>query len=283
MIGTACDEGELFTAVMQKDQSEVEKIAKFYDFIEVQPPALYQDLMDRELIRDNETLTQIYKRLIDAGKSANIPVIATGNAHYLYEHDAIARKILIASQPGNPLNRSTLPEAHFRTTDEMLDDFHFLGEEKAYEIVVTNTNELANKIEKVVPIKDKLFTPRMDGANEEIRELSYSNAKKLYGEDLPQIVIDRLEKELDSIIGNGFSVIYLISQRLVKKSLDDGYLVGSRGSVGSSFVATMTEITEVNPLPPHYICSHCKTSEFFDDGSVGSGFDLPDKKMSYLW
>ncbi len=234
--------------------------------------------MDRELIRDNETLTQIYKRLIDAGKSANIPVIATGNAHYLYEHDAIARKILIASQPGNPLNRSTLPEAHFRTTDEMLDDFHFLGEEKAYEIVVTNTNELANKIEKVVPIKDKLFTPRMDGANEEIRELSYSNAKKLYGEDLPQIVIDRLEKELDSIIGNGFSVIYLISQRLVKKSLDDGYLVGSRGSVGSSFVATMTEITEVNPLPPHYICSHCKTSEFFDDGSVGSGFDLPDKK-----
>ena len=277
LIGTACDEGELFTAVMQKDQSEVEKIAKFYDFIEVQPPALYQDLMDRELIRDNETLTQIYKRLIDAGKSANIPVIATGNAHYLYEHDAIARKILIASQPGNPLNRSTLPEAHFRTTDEMLDDFH-LGEEKAYEIVVTNTNELANKIEKVVPIKDKLFTPRMDGANEEIRELSYSNAKKLYGEDLPQIVIDRLEKELDSIIGNGFSVIYLISQRLVKKSLDDGYLVGSRGSVGSSFVATMTEITEVNPLPPHYICSHCKTSEFFDDGSVGSGFDLPDKK-----
>ena len=199
MIGTACDEGELFTAVMQKDQSEVEKIAKFYDFIEVQPPALYQDLMDRELIRDNETLTQIYKRLIDAGKSANIPVIATGNAHYLFEHDAIARKILIASQPGNPLNRSTLPEAHFRTTDEMLDDFHFLGEEKAYEIVVTNTNELADKIEKVVPIKDKLFTPRMDGANEEIRELSYSNAKKLYGEDLPQIVIDRLEKELDKL------------------------------------------------------------------------------------
>lgn len=278
LVGTACDEGELFTAVMQKDQAEVEKIAKFYDFIEVQPPALYQDLMDRELIRDNETLTRIYQRLIEAGDSANIPVIATGNAHYLFEHDAIARKILIASQPGNPLNRSTLPEAHFRTTNEMLDEFHFLGEDKAYEIVIKNTNDLADRIEKVIPIKDKLFTPRMDGANEEIRELSYSNAKKLYGDDLPQIVIDRLEKELDSIIGNGFAVIYLISQRLVKKSLDDGYLVGSRGSVGSSFVATMTEITEVNPLPPHYICAHCKTSEFFDDGSVGSGFDLPDKK-----
>ena len=277
LVGTACDEGELFTAVMQRDQSEVEKIAKYYDFIEVQPPKLYQDLIDRELIRDTETLYEIYERILKAGESTGIPVIATGNAHYLFEHDAIARKILIASQPGNPLNRSTLPEAHFRTTDEMLDEFHFLGEDKAYDIVVKNTNELADRIEKVIPIKDQLFTPRMEGANEEIRELSYTNAKKLYGDDLPQIVIDRLEKELDSIIGNGFSVIYLISQRLVKKSLDDGYLVGSRGSVGSSFVATMTEITEVNPLPPHYICPHCKTSEFFDDGSVGSGFDLPDK------
>lgn len=277
LVGTACDEGELFTAVMQRDQSEVEKIAKYYDFIEVQPPKLYQDLIDRELIRDTETLYEIYDRILKAGESTGIPVIATGNAHYLFEHDAIARKILIASQPGNPLNRSTLPEAHFRPTDEMLDEFHFLGEDKAYDIVVKNTNELADRIEKVIPIKDQLFTPRMEGANEEIRELSYTNAKKLYGDDLPQIVIDRLEKELDSIIGNGFSVIYLISQRLVKKSLDDGYLVGSRGSVGSSFVATMTEITEVNPLPPHYICPHCKTSEFFDDGSVGSGFDLPDK------
>lgn len=277
LVGTACDEGELFTAVMQRDQSEVEKIAKYYDFIEVQPPKLYQDLIDRELIRDTETLYEIYDRILKAGESTGIPVIATGNAHYLFEHDAIARKILIASQPGNPLNRSTLPEAHFRTTDEMLDEFHFLGEDKAYDIVVKNTNELADRIEKVIPIKDQLFTPRMEGANEEIRELSYTNAKKLYGDNLPQIVIDRLEKELDSIIGNGFSVIYLISQRLVKKSLDDGYLVGSRGSVGSSFVATMTEITEVNPLPPHYICPHCKTSEFFDDGSVGSGFDLPDK------
>lgn len=255
----------------------MKKIAKYYDFIEIQPPALYQDLIDRELIRDTETLHEIYQRLIHAGDTAGIPVIATGNAHYLFEHDGIARKILIASQPGNPLNRSTLPEAHFRTTDEMLNEFHFLGEEKAHEIVVKNTNELADRIERVVPIKDELYTPRMEGANEEIRELSYTNARKLYGEDLPQIVIDRLEKELKSIIGNGFAVIYLISQRLVKKSLDDGYLVGSRGSVGSSFVATMTEITEVNPLPPHYICPNCKTSEFFNDGSVGSGFDLPDK------
>ncbi|KXA47420.1 DNA polymerase III, alpha subunit [Staphylococcus simulans] len=277
LIGSACDEGEVFTAVMQKDQSQVEHIAKYYDYIEVQPPALYQDLIDRELIRDNETMIEIYQRLLEAGKAVNVPVVATGNVHYLNEHDAIARKILIASQPGNPLNRSTLPEAHFRTTDEMLDAFHFLGEEKAKEIVVDNTQALADRIERVVPIKDKLYTPNMDGANEEIREMSYANARKLYGDDLPQIVIDRLEKELESIIGNGFAVIYLISQRLVKKSLNDGYLVGSRGSVGSSFVATMTEITEVNPLPPHYICPKCKKSEFFNDGSVGSGFDLPDK------
>lgn len=180
LVGTACDEGELFTAVMQKTKHKLRK-SLYYDFIEVQPPALYQDLMDRELIRDNETLTEIYQRLIEAGDSVNIPVIATGNAHYLYEHDAIARKILIASQPGNPLNRTTLPEAHFRTTDEMLDEFHFLGEEKAYEIVVKNTNELAERIERVVPIKDKLFTPRMEGANDEIRELSYSNAKSYMG------------------------------------------------------------------------------------------------------
>ncbi|WP_425319125.1 PolC-type DNA polymerase III [Staphylococcus lutrae] len=277
LIGTACDEGEVFTAVMQRDQSEVERIAKYYDYIEIQPPALYQDLLDRELIRDHATLLEIYERILKVGETNQIPVIATGNAHYLHEHDGIARRILIASQPGNPLNRSTLPEAHFRTTDEMLDAFHFLGEARAHQIVVENTRALADRIDQVVPIKDKLYTPNMDGANEEIREMSYRNAKQLYGEDLPQIVIDRLEKELESIIGNGFAVIYLISQRLVKKSLEDGYLVGSRGSVGSSFVATMTEITEVNPLPPHYICPKCKKSEFFNDGSVGSGFDLPDK------
>ncbi len=278
LVGSACDEGEVFTTVMQKDQDEVEKVAKYYDYIEVQPKGLYQDLIDRELIKDNETMEEIYTRILSVGEKLDIPVIATGNAHYLYEHDAVARKILIASQPGNPLNRQTLPEAHFRTTDEMLDEFHFLGEEKAYEIVVKNTNDLADRLETVIPIRDELYTPNMEGANEEIREMSYENARKLYGEDLPQIVIDRLEKELESIIGNGFAVIYLISQRLVKKSLNDGYLVGSRGSVGSSFVATMTEITEVNPLPPHYICPSCKESHFFDDGSVGSGFDLPDKQ-----
>ncbi|MGK0554314.1 PolC-type DNA polymerase III [Macrococcus capreoli] len=277
LVGSACDNGEVFTAVMQKDQEEVERIAQFYDFLEVQPKALYQHLLERDLIRDNETMEEIYDRIIRVGEKLDIPVIATGNAHYLHEHEKPAREILIASNPGNPLNRQTLPDAHFRTTDEMLDAFHFLGEEKAFEIVVTNTNTLADSIDTVIPIRDALYTPTIDGANEEIREMSYNRARSIYGDDLPEIVVARLEKELDSIIGNGFAVIYLISQKLVKKSLDDGYLVGSRGSVGSSFVATMTEITEVNPLPPHYICPKCKSSHFFEDGSVASGFDLPDK------
>ncbi|WP_414046593.1 PolC-type DNA polymerase III [Macrococcus equi] len=277
LVGSACDNGEVFTAVMQKDQDEVERIAKFYDFLEVQPKALYQHLLERDLIRDNETMEEIYDRILRVGEKLDIPVIATGNAHYLHEHEKPAREILIASNPGNPLNRQTLPDAHFRTTDEMLDAFHFLGEEKAFEIVVTNTNKLADSIDTVIPIRDELYTPTIEGANEEIREMSYNRARSIYGEDLPEIVVARLEKELDSIIGNGFAVIYLISQKLVKKSLDDGYLVGSRGSVGSSFVATMTEITEVNPLPPHYICPKCKSSHFFEDGSVASGFDLPDK------
>src|SRR5699024_7434768 len=147
-------------------------------------------------------------------------------------------------------------------------------EDTAFAIVVENTQEIANMIDKVEVIKKDLYPPTIDGAEEEIRQMSYDNAKALYGEEVPQIVVDRLETEIESIIGNGFAVIYLISHKLVKRSLDDGYLVGSRGSVGSSLVATMTEITEVNPLPPHYVCPECKESEFFTDGSVSSGYDL---------
>lgn len=162
LVGSACDNGEVFTAVMQKDQEEVERIAKFYDFLEVQPKALYQHLLERDLIRDNETMEEIYDRIIQVGEKLDIPVIATGNAHYLHEHEKPAREILIASNPGNPLNRQTLPDAHFRTTDEMLDDFHFLGEEKAFEIVVTNTNNLADAIDTVIPIRDELYTPTIE-------------------------------------------------------------------------------------------------------------------------
>ena len=169
------------------------------------------------------------------------------------------------------------PDAHLRTTDEMLKEFAFLGEEKAYEVVVTNSNWVSDQLEEITPVKDRLFTPKIEGAADEITKLSYDKAHEWYGNPLPKIVEERIQKELKSIIGNGFQVIYLISQKLVHKSNQDGYLVGSRGSVGSSLVATLTGITEVNPLAPHYRCPQCQLSEFFNDGSVGSGFDLPEK------
>ncbi len=278
LIGSACDKGEVFEGMMQKGPEEVEKIAEFYDYLEVQPKEVYQHLMELELIKDEQSLEEIIENIVKLGDKLNIPVVATGNVHYLNPTDKVYREILVRSQGGaNPLNRHKLPDVHFRTTDEMLDAFSFLGKEKAKEIVVHNTNKIADMIDEVKPIKDELYTPKIEGAEDEIRNMSYKMAKQIYGDSLPEIVEARLEKELNSIIGNGFSVIYLISHKLVKKSIDDGYLVGSRGSVGSSFVATMTEITEVNPLPPHYICPNCKHSEFFNDGSVGSGFDLPDK------
>ncbi len=278
LVGSACDKGELFEGMMQKSPEEVETLAGFYDYIELQPPAVYAHLLELELVRDERALHDIMKKLVAVGEKLDIPVVATGNVHYLNKEDKIYRKILISSQGGaNPLNRHRLPDVHFRTTDEMLEAFSFLGEEKAKEVVVTNTNLIADKIGEVKPIKDELYTPKIEGSDEEIRQITYKRARELYGETLPEIVEKRIEKELSSIIGYGFAVIYLISHKLVKKSLDDGYLVGSRGSIGSSLVATLTDITEVNPLAPHYICPSCQYSEFFDDGSVSSGFDLPDK------
>ncbi|TLS37367.1 PolC-type DNA polymerase III [Pseudalkalibacillus caeni] len=277
LIGSGCDKGEVFEGMMQKSPEEVEEIAKFYDYLEIQPPSNYYHLIERELVEDEMALRDILSKIVKLGEKLDKPVAATGNVHYLNPEDHIYRKILIKSQAGNPLNRITQPEVHFRTTDDMLSAFSFLGEEKAKDVVVKNTQHIASLIEDVKPVKDDLYTPRIEGADEEIREMSYSMARSIYGEELPKLVEDRLEKELKSIIGHGFAVIYLISHKLVKKSLIDGYLVGSRGSVGSSFVATMTEITEVNPLPPHYVCPNCKHSHFFDDGSVGSGFDLPDE------
>ncbi|MEH6940468.1 PolC-type DNA polymerase III, partial [Bacillus sp. JJ722] len=278
IVGSACDKGEVFEGMMQKAPDEVESIAEFYDYFEVMPPEVYAHLIELEYVRDERSLESIIGNIVKLGKKMGKPVVATGNVHYLNPNDKIYRKILVSSQGGaNPLNRHKLPNVHFRTTDEMLECFKFLGPEIAKEIVVDNSNLIADEIDVIKPIKDDLYTPKIPGSDEEMRKMSYDMAHSIYGEELPEIVEARLEKELKSIIGHGFAVIYLISHKLVKKSLDDGYLVGSRGSVGSSFVATMTEITEVNPLPPHYVCPKCKLSEFFNDGSVGSGFDLPDK------
>ncbi|MGY3765353.1 PolC-type DNA polymerase III [Vagococcus vulneris] len=278
LVGSACSNGEIFEAMMQKGVEEAKKRAKFYDYIEVMPKPVYAPLIEAELVKNENDMEDIIKNLVMIGDELEIPVVATGNVHYLNEEDAIYRKILINSMGGaNPLNRYSLPKVHFRTTNEMLDEFSFLGEAKAKEIVVTNSQSIADICEEVVPVKQDLYTPKIEGSEDEITNLSYTEAHRLYGEELPDIVAKRIEKELKSINGNGFSVIYLISQKLVHKSLQDGYLVGSRGSVGSSLVATMTGITEVNPLPPHYRCPKCCYSEFFEDGSYGSGFDLPEK------
>src|SRR5699024_6268073 len=166
---------------------------------------------------------------------------------------------------------------YFKTTDEMLEEFSYLGKDRSKEVVVDNPNIINDKIEKLIPVPDGTFPPEIEGAADERREMSYNNAYEIYGNPLPEIVKKRLDRELTSIIKNGYSVMYIIAQKLVSKSNNDGYLVGSRGSVGSSFVATMSEITEVNPLTPHYVCPSCRYSEFFDDGSIASGSDMPDK------
>ncbi|SFE24787.1 PolC-type DNA polymerase III [Trichococcus pasteurii] len=277
LIGSACSEGEIFEAMMQKGAEAAKAKAKFYDYIEVMPKEVYAPLITKELVKNESDLEEIITQIVAIGDELGKTVVATGNVHYLNKEDAIYREILIGSLKVNQGKVLHMPEAHFRTTDEMLDCFSFLGKEKAKEIVVYNTQKIADSIEVIVPIKDQLYTPNMEGANEEVTRLSYDEAKRLYGEELPELVEKRLEKELNSIIGNGFSVIYLISQKLVLKSNQDGYLVGSRGSVGSSFVATMTGITEVNPLPPHYRCPECKYSYFYEDGSIGSGYDLEKK------
>jgi len=277
LIGSACDEGELFETMLQKSVQEAEEVAQFYDFIEIHPPEVYIGLIERDIVQNEAQILDVLNNLTKLGERLNKPVVATGNVHHLEEHEKLYRKILIASQKGNPLNRQTLPNTPFYTTDEMIEKFQFLGEKLAHQVVVTNTQAINKQIESVRPLKKDLYTPHIPGAEEEVKELVYKNAQELYGEDLPEIVEKRLEKELNSIIGHGFSVIYLISHKLVKRSLNDGYLVGSRGSVGSSLVATLTDITEVNPLPPHYVCESCQYVEFISDGSYASGFDLPDK------
>src|SRR5690625_1939294 len=277
LVGSGCDKGEVFETMMQKSADEAEKAAAFYDYIEVHPPANYAHLIERDLVQNEAQILDIITKLVEMGKRMNKTVVATANTHYIDESEKLYRQILIASQKGNPLNTQTLPDTPFYTTNEMLTCFKFLGDQAAEEIVVTNSQHIESLIDEVSPVKEDLYTPNIEGADQEIRDLCYDRAKEIYGEQIPEIVTNRLEKELSSIIGHGFAVIYLISHKLVKKSLDDGYLVGSRGSVGSSLVATMTEITEVNPLPAHYVCLSCHYNEFFTDGSVGSGFDLADK------
>ncbi len=278
LVGSGCADGEVFTTMLQTGYDEAKEVAKKYDFLEIMPKEAYLHLKERELVKSEADLEEVLQNIVKLGEELDIPVVATGNVHYLEPEDQISRKIILQSLNKNNTEDTLYPEVHFRTTDEMLESFAFLGEEKAKEVVVTNTQWVKNQIDpSIAPIRSELYTPKMEGAEDEIREMTYGKAKEMYGEDLPEVVEARIERELDSIIGNGFAVIYLISHKLVDKSNQEGYLVGSRGSVGSSLVATLTGITEVNPLTPHYRCEACQYNEFFDDGSVGSGFDLPPK------
>lgn len=279
IVGSACAAGEVYRAILAGvDHEELKEIASYYDYLEIQPTG-----NNNYLIRDPrfpnitsvEDLQDINRQILALGDELGKMTVATCDVHFLNPEDALARKIL---QAGMGYPDEEQPPLYFRTTEEMLAEFDYLGD-RAYEVVVENPNKINDMVErfKPVPDRDQLYSPSIPGAKEKVQSLSYAQAHAWYGPKLPKIVEDRLKLELSSIIGNGFSVLYYIAHLLVKKSNDDGYMVGSRGSVGSSFVATMLNITEVNPLVPHYRCPHCFHTEFFTDGSVESGFDLPEK------
>lgn len=277
ILGSACEAGELIQAIIRgAAEEELLAIASFYDYLEIQPVDNNQFLVREGKVTDREGLMQINRKVCELGDKLGKPVVATCDVHFLNPEDEIYRRILMAGKGFSDADNQ--PPLFFRTTEEMLAEFQYLGEKKAQEVVIENSCKISDSIESFKPIPDELYSPQIPGAEESIRSMSYQRAEELYGNPLPFIVAERLQSELHSIISNGFAVLYLIAHKLVKKSLDDGYLVGSRGSVGSSFVATMTGITEVNPLPPHWRCPECKYSEFVTDGSVGGGFDLADKQ-----
>ncbi|MCR3757517.1 DNA polymerase III subunit alpha [Clostridium felsineum] len=275
ILGSACSEGELFQAILLgKSDEELEAIAKEYDYLEIQPLGNDDYLIRNGQLPNKEAIKDINRKIVALAEKQNKPVVATGDVHFMDPEDEIYRRILEAGQGFKDADEQA--PLYLRTTEEMLQEFTYLGREKAYEVVVTNTNKVSDMCERISPISPEKCPPHIDGCEQTIKDIAYGKAHELYGEKLPEIVQQRLDKELESIIKNGFSVMYIIAQKLVWKSNEDGYLVGSRGSVGSSFVANMTGITEVNSLPPHYRCPKCKYSDFSDYG-VKNGFDLPDK------
>ncbi len=286
IIGSACEAGELFQAIVEKqDEKQIETIANYYDYLEIQPLGNNEyytrvGRKNKDRTKENIKLTedelkQINIDIVNLGEKLNKPVVATCDTHFIEPEDEIYRRIIQAGQGYDDADMQA--PLYFRTTDEMLKEFDYLTEEKAYEVVVTNTNLVADMCSPITPISDEKCPPHIEGCEQEIRDIAEQKAIELYGENYPEIVKKRMDKELDSIIKNGFSVMYIIAQKLVWKSNEDGYLVGSRGSVGSSFVAYLTGITEVNSLEAHYRCPDCKHSDFTDYG-VKNGVDLPDKE-----
>ncbi len=262
ILGSACEAGELYSAILNsKNAKAIEKIANFYDYLEVQPLGNNEFMIRDNIVAGKERLININKKIIALAKKLGKPVVATGDVHFLYKRDEYIRRILMHGQKYTDADLQA--PLYYRTTKEMLGEFGYLDTETAHEIVVDNTRVIADMIEALEPLPPyKLYQPKIEGAKEQVIELTNKRAQEIYGDTLPEVVQKRIDKELNSIVGHGYSVLYLIAHKLVKKSNDDGYLVGSRGSVGSSFVAFLMGITEVNPLPSHYTCDNCKHSDF---------------------
>ena len=282
LIGSACEAGELYQAILGgKSDEEIARLVEFYDYLEIQPLGNNKFMLESDKVSVNsmEDLIDINKKIVKLGEEFNKPVVATCDVHFMDPEDEVYRRIIMAGKGFKDADDQA--PLYYRTTEEMLEEFKYLGSEKAYEVVVTNTNKIADMIDNIFPVSPKKAPPVIENSDQTLRDICYNTAHSMYGEDLPEIVVERLERELNSIISNGYAVMYIIAQKLVWKSNEDGYLVGSRGSVGSSFVATMSGITEVNPLSPHYYCAKCHFSDF-DSEEVkaftgGSGCDMPDR------
>ncbi len=283
IIGSACEAGELFQAILSNKSDEtIARLVNFYDYLEIQPIGNNRFMIADDKLSDiqsDEDLRNLNRRIVKLGEEFNKPVVATCDVHFLDPEDEVYRRIIMAGKGFEDADDQA--PLYLRTTEEMLAEFDYLGSKKAYEVVVTNTNRIADSIEKISPVRPDKCAPVIEDSDKQLREICYNKAHSMYGEELPPIVVERLERELNSIISNGFAVMYIIAQKLVWKSNEDGYLVGSRGSVGSSFVATMSGITEVNPLSPHYYCTHCHYSDFESEEvrgyAGGCGWDMPDK------
>ncbi|MBR6397878.1 MAG: PolC-type DNA polymerase III, partial [Lachnospiraceae bacterium] len=276
LVGSACGMGELYGAVMKgASQKELEKIASFYDDLEIQPICNNGFLVDNGTVRDASVLEDYNRTILNLGKKLGKPVIAASDVHFLDAEDEQYRKILQAAKKFSDADRDC--PIFFRTTDEMLAEFAYLGEETAREVVITNTRAIADQVEEIELLPKDLFPPKIENSAQQLKDLVYEKMHRIYGETPPQIVQERVDVELNTILDHNYDVIYMSAQKLVQNSLEHGYLVGSRGSVGSSLVAYMSGITEVNSLPPHYVCPKCCHSEFITDGSFGCGADMPEK------